>query len=104
MLINQQERHPKFSTGRGGAGNILKYDPSKVVVAQDVPQGPYHPPVTAGAGRGGWGNISEKKKREKKVRKSMEESRRSIDSMDSTSSKEAGIADLAKEALFNRKH
>jgi hypothetical protein len=39
---------------------------------------------------------------EKKARQSMEEGRRSTDSTDSTSSKETGIADLAKEALFKR--
>jgi hypothetical protein len=112
-LIIQATRNSKYSTGRGGAGNIRKYNPQEVRVAQDVPTGPIHIPVATAAGRGGVGNLQAAKKRETQRRASMNEGRASQDSArsaESSSSRgsnaslsDAGLAAWGKSRLFGRR-
>ena len=85
------DRHPRYSTGRGGAGNIRKHDPVQVRVAQDIPEGSSRVPHVKSAGRGGIGNILEMRKREVLIGKTVSfESSESIDSNTSVSSRDSG--------------
>ena len=82
--------HPRYSTGIGGAGNIRKFNAAEVRLAQDVPDGPFHVPRATAAGRGGWGNIQEMRKRERLAREAMSsDSRSSFESQSSESSSES---------------
>lgn len=87
------ERHTKYSTGRGGAGNIRKHDPVQVRVAQDVPQDFCSVPRATAVGRGGFGNIMEMRKRQAILDEAADfkrfESTESYSSMSSTVSRES---------------
>src|ERR1700694_16866 len=70
LTFLQGATNPNYSTGRGGAGNIRKYNAQEVRIAQDVPTGPTHIPVATAAGRGGVGNLQAAKRRELERRQS----------------------------------
>jgi Protein of unknown function (DUF3602) len=113
LTIAQAKRNPHYSTGRGGAGNVRKYDPVGALIAQDIPDvsGVSAPRA---AGRGGYGNYQEMHKRERQRIEGGAELRRSQDSGRSGQSaastasttstiSESGFAGWAKERIFGRK-
>jgi hypothetical protein len=110
-----EKRNHHFSTGIGGAGNIRKFNVVEARLAQDVPEGPYHAPHATAAGRGGYGNIQEMHKRERRQRDNMSvdgrtsgESHNTVSTMASHSSTTSSIADIGvanwtKNMMFGTK-
>ena len=118
MLIIQGDRNTSYSTGRGGAGNIRKYNAEEVRMAMDVPDGPFRVPRATAAGRGGVGNLQAAMKREEQYRNMTSEGRPSHDStrtLETVSSgasgastassiSESGFAAWGRDRLLGRRH
>jgi hypothetical protein len=119
MLIIQADRNTSYSTGRGGAGNICKYNAEEVRVAMDVPDGPFRVPRATAAGRGGVGNLQAAMKREEQYPKNMtsegrpsHDSTRTLETVSSGASgastassiSESGLAAWGRDRLLGRRH
>jgi Protein of unknown function (DUF3602) len=107
-----EKRNPRYSTGRGGVGNIRKFNAAEVIIAQDIPEGPPRTPHATAAGRGGFGNLQAMHKRERlsaelqRSPHSSEESQKSTTSPLSTSAPtmaDIGVANYGKNILFRKK-
>jgi len=114
--VLNEKRSYRYSTGRGGAGNIRKYNAKETRIAQDVPEGPYRAPRATQAGRGGVGNIQEWHRRERVYQESIaassarpsQESNHTVASSSShhstaSSIGDVGFANWTKHLIFGTK-